>query len=377
MNRLVIIGNGFDLAHGLETRYTDFIKKYLSEIFLDAFNSKMKVYKNDLIKISTIPDINSEFKWEDFTESIRKVVNVQNKLHPISFVGINFKYGDFQFSIKSEFFGNALLKSIDNWVDFESLYYDHLLEILKMNLPHDGKINELNHEFSILQEELEEYLKNQNFNDTTNNLDFHWAIQGLLQCENLSYPDVTSNKKLLSGNLCILNFNYTNTIDQYLKRMNVEYTLINIHGELATNENPIIFGYGDYHHEEYTKLENANRSGFMLKLKAMHYPKTYNRQRLLQFLETGKTGMKSSDYKKYEVLILGHSCGLSDRNLLRTIFEHMNCSKIHIAYHEEANDHFLKTIELSRHFQKKEEMLDRIEPFNEKLKIPQLKNYIK
>ena len=28
MNRLVIIGNGFDLAHGLKTKYEDFIDWY-------------------------------------------------------------------------------------------------------------------------------------------------------------------------------------------------------------------------------------------------------------------------------------------------------------------------------------------------------------
>ena len=28
MNRLVLIGNGFDLAHGLKTRYEDFINWY-------------------------------------------------------------------------------------------------------------------------------------------------------------------------------------------------------------------------------------------------------------------------------------------------------------------------------------------------------------
>lgn len=32
MNRLVIIGNGFDLAHGLKTSYKDFIRWYLNEI---------------------------------------------------------------------------------------------------------------------------------------------------------------------------------------------------------------------------------------------------------------------------------------------------------------------------------------------------------
>ncbi|WP_160070260.1 AbiH family protein [Sphingobacterium bovisgrunnientis] len=33
MNRLIIIGNGFDLAHGLPTSYSHFIKYIWSNIF--------------------------------------------------------------------------------------------------------------------------------------------------------------------------------------------------------------------------------------------------------------------------------------------------------------------------------------------------------
>ena len=31
MNRIVLIGNGFDLAHGLKTKYEHFIKWYLNQ----------------------------------------------------------------------------------------------------------------------------------------------------------------------------------------------------------------------------------------------------------------------------------------------------------------------------------------------------------
>lgn len=31
MNRLLLIGNGFDLAHGLKTKYEDFIDWYLNQ----------------------------------------------------------------------------------------------------------------------------------------------------------------------------------------------------------------------------------------------------------------------------------------------------------------------------------------------------------
>lgn len=373
MNRLVIIGNGFDLAHGLKTTYEDFINDYLSTIFFCAQKSNMSDYKDDLIKISNIPENYTGFNKADFITSIQKGIQNQNQLLPRSFTALNFNYDGFQFTIKSEFFGNILLKSADNWVDFECLYYDFLLEIHQKKYPHDGHINQLNNHFSIIQKELELYLNSNKLVDTSSFSEFSWAIKGLLECESFQNPDITSNQNRLNGSLCVLNFNYTNTVDQYLKALHVDPSLINIHGELNNPENPVIFGYGDYHHEEYSKLENANRKGLMINMKAMHYPKTYNRQRLLRFLDSGKTGMtKRVQGSAFEVLILGHSCGLSDRNLLRTIFEHPNCNKIHIAFHEDSNDHFIKTIEISRHFQKKEVMLNKIEPFNEKLKIPQL-----
>ncbi|MFQ7372377.1 MAG: AbiH family protein [Phocaeicola vulgatus] len=33
INRIILVGNGFDLAHGLATRYADFINWYWEKIF--------------------------------------------------------------------------------------------------------------------------------------------------------------------------------------------------------------------------------------------------------------------------------------------------------------------------------------------------------
>lgn len=41
MNRIILIGNGFDLAHGLPTSYKDFIQGYW--IFKDADYWKIQV----------------------------------------------------------------------------------------------------------------------------------------------------------------------------------------------------------------------------------------------------------------------------------------------------------------------------------------------
>ena len=40
MNRLVLIGNGFDLSHNMKTRYNDFLFYYLKKI-LDSFFSNL------------------------------------------------------------------------------------------------------------------------------------------------------------------------------------------------------------------------------------------------------------------------------------------------------------------------------------------------
>ncbi len=46
MNRLVIIGNGFDLAHGLPTSYRDFINDYWKNI-CETKGTKTIINKND------------------------------------------------------------------------------------------------------------------------------------------------------------------------------------------------------------------------------------------------------------------------------------------------------------------------------------------
>ena len=51
MNRLVIIGNGFDLAHGLPTSYKHFIDDYWKTV-CDTNGTKKIKYNDDLIEIN-------------------------------------------------------------------------------------------------------------------------------------------------------------------------------------------------------------------------------------------------------------------------------------------------------------------------------------
>lgn len=48
MNRIILIGNGFDLAHNLPTKYEDFIKWYWGKIARSFHFNLNNVYKDCL-----------------------------------------------------------------------------------------------------------------------------------------------------------------------------------------------------------------------------------------------------------------------------------------------------------------------------------------
>ena len=60
---------------------------------------------------------------------------------------------------------------------------------------------------------------------------------------------------------------------------------------------------------------------------------------------------------------MGHSCGLSHRVLLKTIFEHDHCRSIKIFYHDKGNgkDNYTDIVQnISRHFKYKASMRSKI-----------------
>ena len=65
----------------------------------------------------------------------------------------------------------------------------------------------------------------------------------------------------------------------------------------------------------------------------------------------------------FQVIILGHSCGNSDRTLLNTLFEHRNCVSIKPYYYvkEDGTDNYLDIIQnISRNFTDMKMMRDRV-----------------
>ncbi|MNT28108.1 hypothetical protein D3C72_1637710 [compost metagenome] len=127
---------------------------------------------------------------------------------------------------------------------------------------------------------------------------------------------------------------------------------IQIHGRVNTLEDPINFGFGDEMDDDYKSIENENNNDYLKNIKSFQYLHNSNYRRLLNWIET----------EKFQVYIFGHSCGLSDRTLLNTIFENKNCRSIKLFFHKsDTDDNYTElTHNISRHFNNKPLMRSKI-----------------
>ena len=157
MNRIVLIGNGFDLAHGLKTRYEDFINWY--------WDYRVRGFVGNLT--DTSKDILCSFK--DLTGQVWNVnafgglkTGIVSGTNIIKYIIENKDYFETTFT---PFFENVC-KSIDTkgWVDIENEYYK-LLEYYSLENYSAKEIEELNNQLHYLQELLTEYLTNINQQD--------------------------------------------------------------------------------------------------------------------------------------------------------------------------------------------------------------------
>jgi hypothetical protein len=380
MNRLVIIGNGFDLAHGLPTSYADFIDDYWKTI-CETKGTKKLSYKDNLVTL------NCEFGYSIDENELLAIENINNYEGLNQFIDRNKKNrqdGVFEIAFLNKFFEVICKKSIENWVDIENVYYSILKETVKGNYyNYPWGVKQLNLEFEQIKNLLEKYLNEKVIDkyqlDFTKDQNIDWIkihnylkpISLLSKEDNIlkefiNTEDVREIKEHfekerleeLVNNICFLNFNYTLIPSIYSgifqKDDRVESEVNCIHGELKNvSINKMNFGFGDEMDDDYKQIENLDDNEYLKNFKSFQYLQNSNYNDLLRYI----------DSEKFQVLIMGHSCGLSDRTLLNTIFEHNNCRSIKVFYHErkDGTDNYTEIIQnISRHFNKKKLMREKI-----------------
>lgn len=347
MNRLVIIGNGFDLAHGLETSYEDFLVDYFKKSIIKVFENA-GCFKDEFIKIQMPIELIYEIDLKNFLEKIKSLLDlmyhnsIEFKYNRTGNPIIDLVSNKIQIIIDNKLF--EFLLSNKNWTDIEQYYYTSVINTFKPNKP---SINEVNNFLEILRHKLIEYLENQN-----NSIPQGVVLQPLQKTIKQIFEGFNDKK----SKMLFVNFNYTELLEKYvLFDHQPKHDLIYIHGKITKTET-IIFGYGDDSNEDYQGLENKLNDHYLINIKSFKYPLENNYSKLIEFI----------DSDKYEVYCVGHSLGVSDRVLLKTIFENENCEKIRLFHRGNKESYTRKNISISRHFTNKLVMRKKLEDFDEK-----------
>lgn len=393
MNRLVLIGNGFDLAHKLPTSYQDFINWYWDGRFNCLRKTFTSISEAKLCEMA----VTVSPTWYNFFEQGPSILN-------------EYKGAELFLELRQRGICRATMtplferihKSIESkgWVDIENDYYELLKQYVLENAPEE-QIDVLNEELYDLQELLVEYLKSIAISDKIVKGEIRQKIYGVFKTIDISIggrnalqehiesafkreeiewrwlselyeyngmskgyvdeyrakyeknADILSEEEppmelMLPNQIMLLNFNYTHTADLYCKKASI-FTVNQIHGDL-NNPKSVIFGYGDELDMDYKTILEKNENKYLGNIKSIKYLEADNYRKMLSFIES----------EPYQILIMGHSCGNSDRTLLNTLFEHKNCVSIK-PYYRKDKDNYIELVQnISRNFTDMKLMRDRV-----------------
>ena len=307
---ILILGNGFDLAHGLKTRYVDFLnycqEKYSTTRNVGVDNKNNFLLNNVWVKHFINKKITGD-KWIDLEKEIYNVIAKLSTLpyfqngvsheryNNIAFI-VQKDYKNFNFDGSKNYFKNS-----DTFVTRESHYV-----LIK------DFIDFLYTQLRDFVKEFERYLKEE--------------ISSKI--ENAPKYNLRINSKCVS----LLNFNYTDTCEQIYK-INFNYNnwgiktkAVYIHGKINGGDDcNLVLGTQSFNNEQipvefniFKKHQQRHRYGTI---------ETY--QELLNEIKYPQ--------KIYTPVfhIIGHSLDESDHNILRHILLANKKSVIKIYYHDE------------------------------------------
>ncbi len=310
----------------------------LTYIFLFNFENM------DIIIIGNGLDLahNLKSSYTDFIKYVHRTTSEGDTsyLSLLSFLGGSKKKIDESSYSRYFEYKNPLFEKITsfsqskNWCDIEKLYFNELKQ-------YKGDPKEINKQFYDIKCALIHYLKN----------------NCLLNKPNDKFKEFFSNFR---SPYMVLNFNYTKNFVDYLEP---NTAIFNIHGEVDSI-NSIIFGYAA-EHTEMRELLNLENNDYLSNIKSIKYKHSLIYSEFIDYMNS-----YVYSHKKDELWILGHSCGISDKLILRQIFESGRITKINICYYNE-RDYFDKQVNIRR-ICSDQFNVDKISNFPTSRKIPQV-----
>ncbi len=306
---ILILGNGFDLAHGLKTKYSDFLDycktKYDSGEAENADINNNFLFNNIWAKHFLDKEIDGD-KWIDLE---KEIYNVIVKLSKLSY---------FQDNPSKEKYKNTIFIIPKYYMDFNF-----------------NKINSYFKELTGVKNQ-DPHIKIKDFIKFLNNQlrDFVMEFEKYLTDEVMKTVNINSRYKLRIDDSCIslLNFNYTNTCEKLYKinfnhnNFGIKTKEIYVHGKINNYDGcNLVLGTHSFNDKEII----ADFNVFKKHNQRHRYGTMENYQELLNELKYPK--------KIYVPVfhIIGHSLDETDHNILKHILLAREKSIINIYYHDE------------------------------------------
>lgn len=349
MTDLLIVGNGFDLYHGLPTRYTDFLKfiSYWS-IFWDNYNGEAKA------QVCTPFRVKLSEQNEIIEESMRDFASHQGyyKYEHLEFINSHIDNLWIQYFLKKQ------LSSV-NWIDFEGEIYNVLKlveEYYSEFIPEMRKRNDA--PIKYIPGDMSTVINIFKKNCPEEYIDF---TRGIISRRDTEKDKLKNNKEMLLSTMkrelddlikCLdyylLDFVLNIKVEQYseqikelsyinLLNFNYTYTYVSVYGKNSLREHHRI--HGDCLEEDM--VLGIPDESFPSTLDYIYFQKYFQRiqKRTGNYYKSWITEPnareKSLEDVPINVFIMGHSLADSDKGILKEIFMNDFVCKITIFYHSQ------------------------------------------
>jgi len=307
---ILVIGNGFDLYHGLKTNYIDFVR--FSEKLLKAekgTKGRNWIISNSFVKCF-IKVASENQNWIDCEREIEKIVNMFLKI----------MYDRNVFGVKSNYIEK-------NNTSLELYEFETLKLMNRFCEKSDSQEIKIRDSYFKTYEGIDKELLMRKLKEDLNDLIklFKYYLE-----ENVIDQPVSrfSNQIQEIHPDYVINFNYTNTCEQY--GINVQ-DICYIHG--SVQDNNMVLGIRD--------IDEKDINSIYFKKFFQRIQKRTNTIQWDKFIEDHGLGSKFSIAHTY---FFGHSLSNNDGDLIRSIYE--NSCKIIIYYLNSQKDYEQKVINL-------------------------------
>lgn len=327
---ILVIGNGFDIAHELETKYKDFLTACHKDEE-NRLDCKSNLWYRHFVSVLD----NKPNTWIDLEAEILKVIENLNTLPALS---NNSKILDLcplklSFPNKQPFSFNSIINNVNKMSENqvkEKLFADnYLIEDNSIGISifiktAEALVQMLYDQLREFTKSFEKYLKEDVMSQIS---EFHSKYKLSI------YRNVDENSH---KELHVLSFNYTDTCERYYQhqcnttcRLNIKSFYV--HGKICSNNNcNLVLGTKSFDNKKNTLLSNHIKSSF-------NVFKKHNQRHKFNTVEQYQELLNKLANDKIKPIfhVVGHSLDEADKAILKHLFTINDNAIINIYYFNE------------------------------------------